>query len=112
MEENKVNSFIIANKDKLPDAKIVYIKDEMIKASDSKFNTIISLSLKNPIVGLILSLFLGYLGIDRFYAGDALKGILKLITLGGCGIWVIIDWILIMDAIKEKNFSEIMLNLK
>ncbi|MDR3302609.1 MAG: TM2 domain-containing protein [Spirochaetaceae bacterium] len=44
---------------------------------------------------LLLSIFLGGLGIDRFYVGKVGTGILKLITLGGFGIWYLIDLILI-----------------
>jgi TM2 domain-containing membrane protein YozV len=45
---------------------------------------------------LILSIFLGGLGIDRFYLGYTLLGILKLITGGFFGIWWIIDIVLIL----------------
>lgn len=45
---------------------------------------------------LILSIFLGGLGIDRFYLGYTLLGILKLITGGGLGLWWLIDIILIL----------------
>jgi TM2 domain-containing membrane protein YozV len=47
---------------------------------------------------LILSVLLGGLGVDRFYLGYTKLGILKLITLGGCGIWSIIDIIQIAQG--------------
>ncbi|MFF5363164.1 TM2 domain-containing protein [Streptomyces scabiei] len=50
-----------------------------------------------------LSLFLGMLGVDRFYLGRVGTGILKLLTLGGFGIWALIDFILV----TTRNISGI-----
>ena len=50
---------------------------------------------KNWLITLLLSIFLGYLGIHRFYAGKIGTGILQLITGGGFGIWALIDIIVI-----------------
>ena len=44
---------------------------------------------------LILSVLLGGLGVDRFYAGHTGLGVLKLLTIGGCGIWALIDIIMV-----------------
>jgi len=46
---------------------------------------------KNWVVAVVLSLLLGYLGADRFYLGSGGLGFLKLITLGGFGLWWLID---------------------
>lgn len=58
---------------------------------------------KEYIIALLFSIFLGYLGIDRFYMGQVGIGIGKLLTLGGCGIWYLIDIILI--ATRSSNDS-------
>ncbi|MBA7716628.1 hypothetical protein ES703_125702 [subsurface metagenome] len=50
---------------------------------------------KKWLIALLLSIFLGGLGIDRFYMGYIGTGILKLVTSGGFGIWWLIDLILI-----------------
>lgn len=47
---------------------------------------------KSQSVAFVLSWLLGPLGVDRFYLGYTGLGILKLITLGGCGIWSLIDF--------------------
>ena len=58
---------------------------------------------KEYIIALLFSIFLGYLGIDRFYMGQVGIGIGKLLTLGGCGICYLIDIILI--ATRSSNDS-------
>ena len=55
---------------------------------------------------LSVSCFLGYFGLDRFLIGDWGKGIIKLLTGGGLGIWYIIDWFLIVRATKRKNMED------
>lgn len=63
---------------------------------------------KEWLVTLLLSLFLGSLGVHRFYVGKIGTGILQLLTLGGCGIWTLIDVIMIATGhFKDKDGYEI-----
>ena len=59
---------------------------------------------KDWLTALLLSVLLGSLGIDRFYLGYTALGILKLITLGLCGIWTLIDIVLIaMGSVTDSR---------
>lgn len=59
---------------------------------------------KSYVVAWLLSLLLGTFGIDRFYLGRIGTGILKLITLGGLGVWTLVDWICItLGVVRDKQ---------
>ncbi len=59
---------------------------------------------KSWLVTLLLVFFLGGFGIHRFYTGYIGIGIIQLLTLGGCGIWALIDFICILcGAYKDAN---------
>ena len=59
---------------------------------------------KDWMTALLLSFFVGTFGIDRFYLGYTGLGVLKLVTLGACGIWSLIDLILIaLGSLDDAN---------
>lgn len=59
----------------------------------------------NWVLCLLMSIFFGSLGVDRFIMGKVGTGILKLITCGGLGIWWLIDLILIASKYKFNNIK-------
>lgn len=59
---------------------------------------------KSQLTALLLVLFLGGLGIHRFYLGYTWQGVVQLLTGGGCGIWALIDLIrIIMGDLQPKS---------
>jgi TM2 domain-containing membrane protein YozV len=60
---------------------------------------------KNPVASFGWNAWLGMLGADKFYNGQALLGIIKLITFGGFGIWVIVDWFMAGGVSRDKNIE-------
>ncbi len=59
---------------------------------------------KSFVAAVLLCFFLGPLGVHRFYLGKTGTGILCLVTLGGLGIWSLIDFVrLVVGSMKDKN---------
>ena len=60
------------------------------------------------LIVLLLCFFLGFLGIHRFYVGKTGTGIVQLLTCGGCGIWALIDFIMILvGSFTDANGNQI-----
>ena len=54
------------------------------------------------IICLLLCWFLGVFGVHRFYTGHTALGVFQLLTFGGCGIWALVDFIIIVSG----NFKD------
>lgn len=108
MEQDKVDIYMVSHSKFFPANKIQSIRESLLKAEDSKYALVMSLELKDPTVMLLVSIFGGVFGIDRFMIGDIPMGILKLCTEGVCYVLYIIDWFLIQDKAKEVNYEKVM----
>ena len=108
MEQSKIDMYIMTNQKFFPPEKVAYLKDKLRTIDDQKFSLLQTIEMKDPTTLLLVSIFLGTLGIDRFMIGDTGMGILKLLTLGCCGILTIIDWFTISKKTKDLNFNNVM----
>lgn len=111
VDKQKVDMFIMSNQKYFPSEKIMYLKDKLYRLDEQKFSMLSTLELKDPTTYLLISLFAGGFGVDRFMLGDTGMGVLKLLTGGCCGILSIVDWFTIQNKAKEKNFNSIMMML-
>lgn len=108
MESDKVNHILMMLSSKIPAGSIPSVRTRL-ENTDISESEILALQsqMKDPLLSILLSIFIGSLGIDRFYIGDVGLGIGKLLTGGGCGICWLIDIFLIVDATKQKNLEQL-----
>lgn len=69
-------------------------------------------SSKSRLVALLLSFFLGWAGIHRFYVGKAGTGIIMFFTMGGFGMWYLLDLIMIATGSFKDNANLPLANWK
>jgi hypothetical protein len=111
VDKQKVDMFWMSNQKYFPTDKMMFLKDKLYHLEESQFNMISCVELKDPTTLLLISLFLGTLGVDRFMLKETGMGVLKLLTFGCCGILTIIDWFSVQNKVREKNFNNLMLML-
>ncbi|EIN6883910.1 TM2 domain-containing protein, partial [Campylobacter coli] len=75
MKQDK--TILLIFKDKIPEERL-FILEEELKKSQKDLSALYAISLKNPLVGLVLSITVGLFGVDRFYKGDILLACIKL----------------------------------
>ncbi|MBP7344513.1 MAG: TM2 domain-containing protein [Clostridia bacterium] len=98
----------MTNQKFFPSEKLYAVKERLDGMTDEQIQRLMYVQLKDPTTYLLISIFIGELGIDRFLLGDVGMGILKLLTGGLCGILWIYDMVTIQDKVRNINFDELM----
>ena len=84
--------------------KLTVVQKAAFKAGQKKLARTNASEGKSQVVALILVLLVGALGIHRFYLGYTWQGVVQLLTLGGLGVWALIDLIRIITGdLKPKD---------
>ena len=111
MTKEKIDMYVMTNQKYLPAEKMVIIRQKLQEINEEQFTLVSTVEFKDPTTILLISLFLGGFGVDRFMLGDTAMGILKLFTMGLCGILTIIDWFSVQKKTREVNFNKLMMVL-
>ena len=99
--------YLTSNAKYFEPSAIPIIRQKLEQADEASFTSLQAADLKDPVSLLLFSLFLGNFGVDRFMLGEVGMGILKLLTMGCCGILTVLDWFTIGAKTKQKNLATI-----
>lgn len=108
MQKEKVDQFMLASGKNFPELMVNQIREKLTSLDDNKADMLLCTSWKDTTIGLLFAIFLGGLGVDRFWLGQAGLGVLKLLTCGGAGIWWLIDLFTVSSRTKEANYNKLM----
>ena len=98
-------AWLTANQKKFTPQHFALIRSKMEKMDDVQAAAVAAVPLKDPVLLLVIEIFLGEFGIHRFMLGDVGIGILELLTGGLCGIMWLIDLFTITGKTKERNYN-------
>ena len=108
MTNDKIASITAQFSKDIPDGMSLALQQALKNVPDEAYSHLIAVQTKSPVTVILLSIFLGGLGIDRFYIGDVGLGVAKLL-LGWLtlGIWPLIDIFLCYKKAKEYNYQKL-----
>jgi TM2 domain-containing membrane protein YozV len=109
VKTDKIDFYILNNAKYFPVESLPLIREKLEGMSEDGVMMLSAVRLQDPVVMLIVSLFLGCFGVDRFLLGDIVFGLIKLFTGGVCGVFTIIDWFTVMRRTRDKNLAAVLL---
>ncbi len=87
----------------LSPVELMQLTNGMTEEQRFLFNAHYAAARKDRTLMLVISIFLGHFGIDRFLLGDIILGLIKLLTFGALGIFTVVDWFLILPRTDRYN---------
>ncbi|HEL2475104.1 TPA: TM2 domain-containing protein [Streptococcus suis] len=125
---NYLQQYIVSKSSYLPSDRLLLLQRELEDLDEGALNALMMVELRQPLIALMLAIFFGEFGVDRFYIGNKELGFAKLIAFGisfvtlfiliglllfmGLYLWKFIDCFLIMKACKEENYQRLMAQIQ
>ena len=107
-----IDSIVFYIKNYIPDERVMSFRNTLLSSNATDLSFVNTIPLKNPTTVLLLSIFLGGLGVDRFYIGDTGLGVAKLLLSGFTfGIWPLVDIFLCYKKAKKQNYNNLLYKL-
>ena len=112
--EDRVQRFLMYNAKFFPQMRVEDIRSALMGLDDRKMQSVECMTFKDPMTMLLISIFLGGLGVDRFMLNEVGTGVAKLITCLICigFVWWLIDLFQISDMTKEHNYKQLYMMLE
>lgn len=109
MTQQQIQALIAKFSGEVNDCDIPVLHKALEAAPEENYSRLIALPIKSKVTTILLSIFLGGLGVDRFYVGDIGQGVGKLLV-GWLtfGIWPFVDIFFSYKKAKKRNFEKIM----
>lgn len=111
MDDDRVNRLLFLFSDRLPQESLAFVRERLKECDDELHIKYVLSQLKDPEMALVLSILLGWLGVDRLFIGSIGIGVGKLLTCGGALVWWVVDCFMIMDATRRKNLETMLMAL-
>lgn len=106
------DGYILANAKFLPKEVIPSLHAALENLTPESQLVLAGIKFNDPSLGMVLSIFFGVFGVDRFYNGNVWLGLGKVVatffSYGIAGaIWTFVDWFFIVKAIRKKNLQKL-----
>ncbi len=105
MERSKADMFMAVNANKFRPELLVHIQQKLDELPDDRFVLVSSVYFQDPVVIIIIAIFLGW---ERFFIDDIGLGVLKIITCYGLGIWWLIDIFTAKGRTMDYNYRKLL----
>ncbi|HFI0235171.1 TPA: TM2 domain-containing protein [Streptococcus suis] len=100
--------FLARNSRYLPAESLAFLQARLEELTPRQQEYVFSVKLKDPVLAWVFSFFFGHLAVDRFYLGQFGLALAKLfLWWASLGLWIVVDWFLIVKSTKEKNLERL-----